>query len=97
MNILTIQEAHDILRVDGNDLDVSIIQPLIDAIPPYLEATTGRTWTSDATIHPLAKSAASFILQLWFNPQDKDVDKLKNTIDSLLVALQAIGRSMDNE
>lgn len=96
MNILTMDEAHNILRVDGNELDIEI-QALIDAIPPYLEATTGRTWTSDATIHPLAKSAASFILQLWFNPQDKDVDKLKNTIDSLLVALQAIGRSMDNE
>ncbi|WP_242951358.1 phage gp6-like head-tail connector protein [Clostridium kluyveri] len=73
------------------------MQPLIDAIPPYLEATTGRTWIDDATIHPLAKSAASFILQLWFQPKDKDTDKLRNAIDSLLVALQAIGRSMDNE
>lgn len=96
MDILTIDEAHDALRVDGTALDDNIIKPMIDAIPPYLETTTGRTWTDDTAIHPLAKSAAQFILQLWFNPSDKNADKLKNTIDSLLVALQAIGRSMDN-
>lgn len=95
MDILTIDEAHDTLRIDGTALDINIIQPLIDAIPLYLEATTGRTWTDDTVIHPLAKSAAQFILQLWFNPSDKNVDKLRNTIDSLLVALQAIGRSTD--
>ena len=38
--IFTIEEARDILRIDGGDND-AIIEPLIDAIPPYLEATTG--------------------------------------------------------
>ena len=33
--IFTTQEARDILRIDGGDND-AIIEPLIDAIPPYL-------------------------------------------------------------
>ncbi|MCC9294372.1 MULTISPECIES: head-tail connector protein [Clostridium] len=95
MNILTMDEAHNILRVDGNELDIEI-QALIDAIPPYLEATTGRTWTDDDTIHPMAKTAAQFILMLWFDPMDRDIDKLRKAIDSLLTALEAVGRSMNN-
>jgi hypothetical protein len=95
MNILTMDEAHNILRVDGNELDIEI-QALIDAIPPYLEATTGRTWTDGDIIHPMAKTAAQFILMLWFNPMDKDIDKLRKAIDSLLTALEAVGRSMNN-
>ncbi|MFC0905278.1 head-tail connector protein [Clostridium sp. MT-14] len=95
MNILTMDEAHNILRVDGNELDIEI-QALIDAIPPYLEATTGRTWTDDDTIHPMAKAAAQFILVLWFDPMDRDIDKLRKAIDSLLTALEAVGRSMNN-
>ena len=40
--MFTIQEARDILRIDGSDND-AIIEPLLQAIPPYLEATTGYT------------------------------------------------------
>ena len=40
--IFTIDEARDILRIDGSDND-AIIEPLLQAIPPYLEATTGYT------------------------------------------------------
>lgn len=38
--IFTIDEARNILRIDGEDND-AIIYPLIEAIPPYLEAATG--------------------------------------------------------
>ena len=38
--IFTTQEARDILRIDDIDNDAIII-PLVSAIPPYLEATTG--------------------------------------------------------
>lgn len=96
MDILTMEEAHDILRIDYDDQDANIIGPLVKAIPSYLQTTTGRTWTDDALIHPLAKTAAQFILQLWFCPTDKSTDQLKKTIDSLLTTLQAIGRNMDN-
>ncbi|AXF57418.1 head-tail connector protein [Salicibibacter kimchii] len=89
--LIDIQEARDILRVDGEDNDPIII-PLLESIPSYLEATTGRTWEDDP-VHPLAQTVCKFILQLWFDPQTQDAVRIKRTIDNLLVALTAIGRS----
>jgi len=88
--LISLDEAKDTLRVDGNDNDI-IIQPLLESIPSYLEATTGRTWEDDP-VHPLAQTVTKFILQLWFDPQTQDSERLKRTIDNLLVALTALGR-----
>lgn len=88
--IITIEEARDVLRIDGEDNDV-IIYPLLNAIPAYLETTTGKSWDVEP-IHPLAKTVAGFILQLWFDTQDSNTDRLKRTIDGLLIALTVIGR-----
>lgn len=90
--LLTIEEAREILRIDGTDNDV-VILPLLEAIPSYLEVSTGKTWDTEP-IHPLAKTAAKFILQLWYFPQSEEADRLKKAIDNLLVALTAMGRSM---
>lgn len=91
--LITIEEARDTLRVDGTDND-PIIQPLIESIPSYLEVTTGRTWLDDGEVHPLVQTVTKFLLQLWFDPQGQDSDRLKRTIDNLLIALTAIGRGM---
>lgn len=90
--LIDIEEARDTLRVDGTDNDPIII-PLLESIPSYLETTTGRTWEDDP-VHPLAQTVAKFILQLWFDPQGQDSERLKRTIDTLLVALTALGRGM---
>lgn len=90
--ILSIQEARDILRVDDDYLDQQII-PLLDAIPQYLESSTGKSWDTEP-IHPLARTTAGFILQLWFEPQDDSTYRLKKTIDGLLISLTAIGRAL---
>lgn len=90
--LINIQDARETLRVDGEDNDPIII-PLLEAIPSYLETTTGRDWL-DSPVHPLAQTATKFILQLWFDPQTPDSDRLKRTIDNLLVALTALGRGM---
>lgn len=90
--LVDIFEARDILRVDGEDNDPIII-PLLQSIPSYLEVTTGRAWDDD-TVHPLAQTVTKFILQLWFDPQGQDSEQLKRTIDNLLTALTALGRSM---
>lgn len=92
--LITIEEARDTLRVDGVDND-DIIQPLLESIPSYLETTTGRDWSKDDEVHPLAQTTTKFILQLWFDPQTQDSVRLKRTIDNLLVALTAIGRDQD--
>ena len=86
--ILTIQEAREAVRVDGADNDIMLV-PLLDAIPSYMEVTTGKTWDSTT---PLAKTAARFILQLWFDPQSNEAEKLKKVIDNLLVVLTTLGR-----
>ena len=59
MMIFSVEEARDILRIDGTDNDQQIIA-LVEAIPAYLEITTGYKTTGDYS--PLAKTAARFIL-----------------------------------
>lgn len=90
--IFTIEEARDILRIDGSDND-AIIMPLITAIPPYLEATTGYIPAADTdgnqTFSPLSKTAGQFLLQLWYYGENSDTEKLQRVIDCLLKALSA--------
>lgn len=85
-SIFDLIEARDILRIDGGDNDAIII-PLIDAIPPYLEATTGYTAAGDYS--PVARAAGRFLLQLWYYGENADTDKLQRVIDCLLKALSA--------
>lgn len=92
--LISIEEARDTLRVDGSDND-DIIIPLLESIPSYLETTTGRSWLEDDPVHPLAKTTAKFILQLWFDPQTQDSERLKRTIESLLSTLTTMGRDMN--
>ncbi|HJA41873.1 MAG TPA: head-tail connector protein [Firmicutes bacterium] len=89
--LISIEEARDTLRIDGTDND-AIITSLLEAIPAYLEAQTGKTWTDDAIVHPLAQTAARFILQLWYDPLTVDSDRLKKVIDSLVSHLSIIAR-----
>lgn len=91
--IIDIEDARETLRLDSDDNDFIII-PLIEAIPSYLEVTTGRDWL-DKEVHPLAKTVAKFLLQLWYDPQDPGSERIKRTITSLLVALTALGRNMN--
>ena len=81
--IFTIEEARDVLRIDGTDNDEQITA-LLAAIPSYLEIIAG---CKTAEYSPLAKTAARFILQLWYYGENSDTDKLKRVIDNLLRAL----------
>lgn len=85
--IFTLEEARDILRIDGSDND-AMIYALLSAIPPYLEATTGYI-AYDAQYSPIAQAAGRFLLQLWYYGENADTDKLQRVIDSLLKALSA--------
>ncbi|MES1052571.1 phage gp6-like head-tail connector protein [Bacillus thuringiensis] len=92
--LIDIQEARDAVRVDGEDNDLILIS-LLSSIPSYLETTTGRTW-EETPVHPLAQTVTKFILQLWYEPQGQDSERLKRTIDNLLTSLTVLGRSMKN-
>ena len=85
--ILTVEEGRDILRLDGTDND-HMITPLIEAIPPYLKETTGYSAQRE-NYSPVARTAARFILQLWYYGESSDVDKVQRVIDCLLKALSA--------
>lgn len=92
--IITIEEGRNALRID-DDYNDDIITPLIESIPDYLYLTTGKDWDDGEQSNPLAQTTAKFILQLWFDPQTQDSERLKRTIDGLLVSLTALGRSYD--
>lgn len=94
--ILSMEEARDTLRLDGNDND-DIIKSLLEAIPSYLLTTTGRSWNQDEEVHPLAQTTAKFILRLWYDPQQESVMQLKRTINNMLGTLSALGRSYPEE
>lgn len=65
-NILTSAEALACLRLDATHAVVTMLLPAIDG---YLERATGRNWTLDSTIDPVAKAAAQMLLVQWFeNP-----------------------------
>jgi hypothetical protein len=85
--IFTIEQARDILRIDGGENDPQITA-LIAAIPAYLEITAGYSLkATDGEYSPLAKTAGKFLLQLWYYGENSDTDKLNKVIDSLLKAL----------
>ena len=89
--MLTVAEARDYLRLDGTDNDV-IIASLLGAIPGYIEISTGMTPTQQEN-EPLANSASKFILQLWYNAEQTDSEKLQRTIDGLLKAITVMARA----
>lgn len=85
--LLTIEEARATLRVDGEANDC-IIMPLLEALPAYINTLTGCEQLGEAP-DDLAKTLAKFILQLWYNPDGTDADRLQRVIDSLAKTIKA--------
>lgn len=73
------------MRLDGDDND-DIVIPLLQVMPDYLEVTTGYKAIGE-DYSPLAVTVARFLLQLWYNADGVDMEKLQKTIDNLLTAL----------
>lgn len=86
--MLTLEAARDCLRLDGTDND-SIIEPLLLAIPDYIELTTGMSAAQQDT-EPLAETVSKFLLSLWYNPEQADTAKLERVIENLLKGLSAL-------
>lgn len=84
--IFTVEEANEILHLDGGANDAQL-QALIEALPPYLYSTTGYIPLGDYS--PVAKTAARFILWQWYYGENSDTDKMQRVIDTLLKALSA--------
>lgn len=88
--MLNLGKAREWLRIDGTDND-DIIQGLINAVPDYIAVTTGMSAEQQAE-EPLAEAAGKFLIQLWYNAEQSDSEKLQRTIDGLLKALTVKSR-----
>lgn len=90
--MLSLKEACDILRVDAGNND-ELIESLCDAIPGYIETTTGYP-EGEQDNEPLCKTVSGFLLTLWYYSDHTDDVKLQRTIDNLLKCLAIKARSV---
>lgn len=80
--LLSLESACNVLHIDQGDND-DLVKSLLEAIPSYIETTTGML-EDDQEYEPLCKTAAGFILTLWYYADHSDDMKLQRTIDNLL-------------
>lgn len=91
--MLTLDKAREWLRLDGADND-TVIEGLLEAIPPYIEVTTGMSSEQQGQ-EPLAEAVSKFILALWYNAEQSESERLQRTIDNLLKALTVKAKARD--
>lgn len=84
---MTLEQAKEILRVDGTAND-AIIQSLVNALPVYIETTTGMLPDQQFN-EPLCYTVEGFLLTLWYYSDHADDLKLQRTIDNLLKTISA--------
>lgn len=64
MTILSLQQAINVLRCEESDPRVKDLLPQVDA---FLKRATGRDWAQDTVKNPLAVSAATMLMVMWFD------------------------------
>ena len=77
-----LRQAKNDLRVDGDDNDI-IILSVCEALPDYIEVTTGMS-KQDQIQEPLVDTVCGFIIRVWYYADHADDVKLQRTIDNLL-------------
>ncbi len=90
---MTLTEALNVLHVDAGVND-ELIQALINAIPDYIETTTGLTLTAQGA-EPLVGTVSGFILTQWYYADHADDQALTRTINSLLKVLSIRARDYE--
>ena len=90
---MTLAEACNILHVDQGNND-ELITALVDAIPSYIETTTGLT-EAQQEIEPLVQTVSGFLLTQWYYADHADDQSLTRTINSLLKVLAVRARSYE--
>ena len=82
---MTLEEGLNILHIDAGYND-SLVSSLIEAIPSYIETTTGMKPEQQGQ-EPLCKTVGGFLLQLWYYADKADDMSLNRTIEALLKAI----------
>lgn len=90
--MLDLSAACNVLHVDEGDND-DLINSLLEAIPNYIETTTGLAYV-DQTDEPLVDTVAGFLLTQWYYADHADDQSLSRTIDSLLKVISVRARGL---
>ena len=88
---MTLAQACNVLNVDQGTND-DFIQGLIDALPKYIEITTGLKVEDQAT-EPLVETVSGFLLTQWYYADHADDQALTRTINSLLKVITVVART----
>ena len=92
---MTLSEACNVLHVNEGDND-ELITSLVDALPDYIELTTGLDTDAQAN-EPLVKTLSGFLITLWYYADHSDDQALTRTIDALTKALTLKAREYNAE
>ncbi len=90
--MLTLEQAREKLRLDNNDND-SIIEPFLQAMPNYIQETTGISidrQINDSNVKDLVQTLEGFLIQTWYNPEQRDVERLERVTQELIKTLSFI-------
>lgn len=87
--MLSVDDGLNILRMDPDADTEIIVEGLLQAIPSYIETTTGMSIEEqeDCT---LCDTVSGFLLRLWFFPDGSDSEKLQRVVDNLLKTISAM-------
>lgn len=75
--------AMRVLRLDGDPDTKEIISELLEAVPDYIQSTTGMSVRQQKKC-ALCDTVTGFLLRLWYYPEHADSEKLQKVADSLL-------------
>lgn len=91
---MTLSEACNVLHVNEGDND-ELVQSLLDALPDYIELTTGL-YADEQANEPLVKTLSGFLLTLWYYADHADDQALTRTINALTKALSLKAREYND-
>ncbi len=90
---MTLTEACNILHIDEG-MNNDLVGALLDAIPDYIETSTGLTATQQSS-EPLVETVTGFLLTQWYYADHADDQALTRTINSLLKVLSIRARDYE--
>ena len=88
---MTYYDACNVLHVD-EDNDEILINTLIQALPDYIEVTTGLS-VENQKKEPLVDTVSGLILTQWYYADHADDQSLTRSINALLKAITLRARS----
>ena len=88
---MTFYEACNVLHVD-EDSDELLINTLLQALPDYIEVTTGLS-AENQSKEPLVDTVSGLILTQWYYADHADDQSLTRSINALLKAITLRARS----